>query len=138
REPRSEPREDPVRRLSDPPAEVLTARHAEWVENSKFVVKAHELGLKFAFSSDGDRNDLLANVRKHIALGLPKAAALRALTIDAAEILGVADQLGSLAEGKLANIVLMSGDFADEESVVKTVFVAGKKIEVPEDEEDGQ
>ena len=138
REPRAEPREDPVRRLSDPPAEVLAGRHAEWVEDSKFVVKAHEAGLKFAFSSHGDSDDLLANVRKHVALGLPKAAALRALTIDAAEILGVSDQLGSLAEGKLANIVLMSGDFANEASVVKTVFVAGKKIDIPEDEEDGQ
>ena len=64
--------------------------------------------------------------------------ALRALTIDAAEILGVADRLGSLTEGKLANITLMSGDFADEGSVVKTVFVAGKKIDITEDEEDGQ
>ena len=136
REPRSEPREDPVRALSDPPLAVLEARHAEWVEDSKFVVKAYEAGLKFAFSSYGDSNSLLENVRKHIGLGLPKAAALRALTIDAAEILGVADQLGSLAEGKLANITLMSGDFADEESVVKTVFVAGKKIDITEEEEE--
>jgi imidazolonepropionase-like amidohydrolase len=87
--------------------------------------------VKFAFSG----NDLLDAVRKHIELGLPKDAALKALTSDAAEILGVSDQLGSLTNGKIANIVLMDGDFSNGESTVKTLFIAGKKIDITTEED---
>lgn len=131
REPRREANSNPLRALNDPPLAVLEARYQEWVEESKFAVKLQAAGVKFAFSGD----DLLDSVREHIKLGLPKAAALRALTIDAAEILGVSDKLGSLTAGKIANIVLMDGDFADDETKVKTVFIAGKKIDIPTEED---
>ena len=40
-----------------------------------------------------------------VAWGLPRDEALRAMTIDAAEILGVADRVGSIEPGKMANLV---------------------------------
>ncbi len=132
REPRLTQNEDPVRRLNDPPLEYLKEQHDIWKDGCLAVVKLHKAGVKFAFSSDGDTDIFLQNVRKHIELGLPVDAALRALTLDAADILGVGDKVGSIEVGKLANLVLMSGDFDKSDSKIKHVFVTGKKFDISE------
>ena len=72
----------------------------------------------FAFSTQGQAGDkpwekFRENLRKAIAAGLPADAALRALTIDAARILGVDKQLGTVAKGKAAHLVVIDGDFQD-------------------------
>ena len=92
-----------------------------------------EQKVPFAFSSDGlaTPGEFLANVRKAIKAGLAADAALRALTIDAAQIYGVQDRLGSLEAGKIANLIVVHGDLLDDESTVKHVFVDGRRFEVP-------
>ena len=65
-----------------------------------------------------------------IATGLPRDAALRAMTSSPAKILGIDGKTGTVEVGKSANLVLMSGDFADEKSEVQTVFVQGKRTDV--------
>jgi imidazolonepropionase-like amidohydrolase len=88
-------------------------------------------GVKFAFYSDGAQpKDLLKNVKKAIDAGLPADAALKALTQDAADILGVGGRLGSLETGKVANLVITDGDLFAEKTKVKMVFVDGEKFEV--------
>jgi len=62
------------------------------------------------------------------AFGLPYDQALKAITLNAAEIWGVADQLGSLDVGKTANVVVANGDPLDMKSDVKHVFIEGKEI----------
>ncbi len=52
----------------------------------------------------------MANVKKAIAAGLPRQTALEALTIRAAEIAGVDQQLGSIEPGKIADLVITEGD----------------------------
>lgn len=91
-------------------------------------------GVRFAFYSEGIANpkDALRNVKKAIDAGLPPDAALRALTLSAAEILGVADLLGSIETGKVANLVVADGDLFDEKTKIKYVFVDGRKFTVPE------
>ena len=49
-------------------------------------------------------------IRNAIEKGLPREAALRAVTLGAAEVLGVADTTGSLEAGKIANVVAWSGE----------------------------
>lgn len=61
-----------------------------------------------------------------VAYGLPEKAALRAVTLSAAEILGVEKQIGSLTEGKLANIVIADGSPLQHTSHIKAVCVGGK------------
>jgi hypothetical protein len=61
---------------------------------------------------------------------LPKDEAIKAMTIYPAEIFGVAEQLGSIEKGKIANIVVTSGDLFDRRSQVKHVFVDGKPYEI--------
>jgi len=60
------------------------------------------------------------------AFGLPYEEALKAITINAAEIWGVADQLGSLDVGKTANVVVANGDPLDVKTDVKQVFIQGR------------
>jgi imidazolonepropionase-like amidohydrolase len=69
-------------------------------------------GVRFAFASEAieDPGQALAAVEKAVAAGLPRDAAVRALTLDAAEILGVGDRLGSLEVGKIANLLVTEGE----------------------------
>jgi imidazolonepropionase-like amidohydrolase len=88
-------------------------------------------GVKFAFYSDGaEPRDLLKNARKAVEAGLAADAAVKAFTLDAAEILGVANRLGSIETGKIANLVVTDGDLFGEKTKVKLVFVDGRKFEV--------
>ena len=88
-------------------------------------------GVKFAFYSGGidRRADLFRAVRRAIDAGLPAADALRAMTLSTAEIYGVADRLGSIEKGKIANLVVTKGDLFQNQTEVKYVFVDGVKFE---------
>jgi len=89
-------------------------------------------GIRFALSSGGQLRpaEFLGNVRKAIAAGLPRDVALQALTIRAAEIAGVAAQLGSIEPGKIANLVVTDGDLLSDSGKVRDVFVDGERFEV--------
>lgn len=90
-------------------------------------------GVRFAFYSGGaEPSKMLANVRKAVALGLPPEAAIRALTLAPAEIFGVANRLGSIEAGKIANLVVTSGDLLSDTAKVKMVFVDGRRFEATE------
>jgi len=62
------------------------------------------------------------------AFGLPYDEALKAITLNAAEIWGVADQLGSLDVGKTANVVVANGDPLDVKTDVKQVYIQGRAV----------
>src|SRR5271168_540970 len=93
-------------------------------------------GVRFAFYSDGITapKDILKAVKKSIDAGLSPDAALRALTLSPAEIFGVADRLGSLENGKIANLIVTDGDLFAEKTKIKFVFVDGRKFELHEPE----
>src|SRR5215469_3461685 len=93
-------------------------------------------GVKFAFYSGGITapKDVLKAAKKSVDAGLAPDAALRALTLSAAEVFGVADRLGSIENGKIANLVVTDGDLFDEKTKVKMVFVDGRRFEVQEPE----
>lgn len=92
-------------------------------------------GVKFAFYSGGltGPKDIFKNARKAIAAGLSPDAALRAFTADSAEILGLSDRMGSIAPGKIANLVVTDGDIFGEKTKVKHVFVDGRWFEIHEE-----
>ncbi len=93
-------------------------------------------GVKFAFYSGGITapKDTLKGAKKSIDAGLAPDAALRALTLSTAEIFGVADRLGSIENGKIANLVVTDGDLFEEKTKIKMVFVDGRRFEVREPE----
>jgi imidazolonepropionase-like amidohydrolase len=92
--------------------------------------------VKFAFYSGGltAPKDVLKAVKKSIDAGLPADAALRALTLSAAEIYGVSDRMGSIDVGKIANLVVTDGDLFEEKTKIKMVFVDGRRFETHEPE----
>jgi imidazolonepropionase-like amidohydrolase len=92
--------------------------------------------VKFAFYSGGlaSPKDVLKAVKKSIDAGLPADAALRALTLSAAEIYGVSDRMGSIEVGKIANLVVTDGDLFEEKTKIKMVFVDGHRFESHEPE----
>lgn len=87
-------------------------------------------GVKIVFASYDAHNarNLPYQAGFATAFGLPYDEALKAITINAAEVWGVADRLGSLDVGKTANVVVANGDPLDMKTDVKQVFIEGKEI----------
>lgn len=87
----------------------------------------HRAGVPFAISSGGDEN--IRNVVFHAsmaaAFGLPREEALRSITIYAARTLGLEQELGSLAPGKLGDVVVTDGDLLEHSTHVEYVFIDG-------------
>jgi imidazolonepropionase-like amidohydrolase len=90
-------------------------------------------GVPFAFSSGGqDAADFVRGAGRVVTDGgLDADAALRALTIDAARLAGADDRIGSLEQGKIANLVVTDGDLLDGGTVLH-VFIDGRPIDVEE------
>lgn len=115
----------------DPDAEesLRTLRFRDQAPSSAAALE--KAGVPFAFSSGEQAPaDFLKAVRKAVEAGLSREGALRALTLAPAEILGVADRMGSLEPGKLANLLLVKGDLLDDGAKIQAVFVSGEKFEV--------
>ena len=93
-------------------------------------------GVKFAFYSGAITvpRDMLKAAKKSIDAGLSPDAAIRAFTLSPAEIFGVADRLGSIENGKIANLIVSDGDIFEEKTKIKFVFVDGRRYTVREPE----
>ncbi|HVR44454.1 MAG TPA: amidohydrolase family protein [Thermoanaerobaculia bacterium] len=90
----------------------------------------HRAGVPFAFQTRDAHNarNLPYHAAAAAAFGLPKQAALEAVTIAPARILGVADRLGSLEVGKMANVIVTDGDPLEIRTSVRHLFIAGEPI----------
>lgn len=90
----------------------------------------YDNGIRFSIQSADSHN--ARNLPYHAAMcaafGLPKDVALKAITINPAEMFGVADRIGSLEVGKMANIIVTNGDPLEIVTQVKRVFIAGEDI----------
>jgi imidazolonepropionase-like amidohydrolase len=62
------------------------------------------------------------------AFGLPRDEALKALTINSAEILGVGDRLGSIEKGKFGDLILTDGDPLEARTNIRQMFIAGREV----------
>ena len=90
----------------------------------------YKRGVKIVFASYSAHNvrNLPDQAGFATAFGLPYEEALKAITLNAAEVWGVAEQLGSLDVGKTANVVVANGDPLDVKTDVKQVFIAGREV----------
>lgn len=87
-------------------------------------------GVKFCFMSDSysEAMNLPHRAAESCAYGLSKRDMVRALTQDAADILGVGAQIGSIQPGKLGNLVIADGDPFEQTSNIRYVFIDGKPV----------
>lgn len=105
----------------------LEKRKAEFM--AKYVGQAatfQKAGMKFGFSTlSAKPANIQANLRRMITAGLSEDAALAALTTTPAELLGLSDRLGSIDNGKIANLVVSDKPYFSEKAKVRYVFVDG-------------
>jgi imidazolonepropionase-like amidohydrolase len=111
---------------ADEPVRVLRAR----ANAPKVPAALHKEGIRFAFQSAGlrDPKEFLGNAAKAVKAGLPADVAVRALTLDAATIAGAGDRLGSIDQGKIANLIVTDGDLFAEKTRIRHVFVDGRMM----------
>jgi imidazolonepropionase-like amidohydrolase len=97
--------------------------------NASLLQKA---GVRFALQSGfADRPQaFIENIQKTMENGLTLDQALRATTLSAAEILGLSNAIGSLEPGKIANIVVATGDPFARDTRIRQVFIDGRPFEV--------
>ena len=94
--------------------------------------KLYEAGVKFCIANFDNSNvrNLPYEVGTAAAYGLPKEEALKAITQNAAEILGVSDRVGSLAVGKDATLFISTGDPLEITTQIEQVFIEGRMIDM--------
>ncbi|MFQ3639795.1 MAG: amidohydrolase family protein [Chloracidobacterium sp.] len=97
------------------------------------AAKLHQAGVRFCIST-GDNGAHVRDLPYHAgmaaAFGLDPKVALRAVTLSAAEVLGVSDRVGSLEVGKMANVVVADGDLLEPRTRVKYAFIDGRPAQL--------
>ncbi len=119
--------------------ELVRLRHWELAPSNP--ARLHEAGIRFSFTAAGlkKRSDWRDRARAAIGRGLPADVALAALTVEPATLLGVADRLGSIARGKIANLTITDGDLFAADTSILEVWVDGAcyepapKLQSPKD-----
>jgi imidazolonepropionase-like amidohydrolase len=112
---------------------VLTMPAREDAHHAATYKAAGELaqaGVTFAFGTGGAANNRLIPYEAAISVawGLDRDRALRAITLDAASILGVADRVGSLEPGKVANLFIATGDPMEMKTQFTHIFINGRNV----------
>lgn len=99
---------------------------ARW-ENAGIL---HAAGVKVAFAVDGveQTRNLPYHAAKAAAFGLPQEEALRAVTINAAEILGLGAEMGTIEAGKRADLIVTTGDPLQIVTQVERAFIGGMEV----------
>jgi imidazolonepropionase-like amidohydrolase len=91
----------------------------------------HDAGVRYCITGDGgasNERNLPFHAATAAAYGLPKEEALKAVTLYPAQILGIADRIGSLEVGKDATLIVTDGDPLEIMSHVELEFIDGKAI----------
>src|SRR5437764_14099187 len=115
------------------PAQALEVELDElqhWDRAPSNPARLAEAGIPFAFTTqklEKPEKDFWSHIRLAIRRGLNKDAALAALTSTPAEMFGLSDRLGTIAPGRIANLVVTNGDiFSDEGTKVLTAWIDGR------------
>lgn len=92
--------------------------------------RLHKAGVKVAFASFDEQfsRNLPFEAGQSVAFGLPAEEGLKAVTLNAAEILGVADQTGSIDPGKWGDLIVTDGDPLEVKTHVKMMFIKGESV----------
>jgi imidazolonepropionase-like amidohydrolase len=103
---------------------------AEYDEGYTQPLDAYKAGVKFALGTFTNEfvRDLPYQAATAVAYGLPHDEAMKALTINPAQIWGAGDLIGSLEKGKLADLMVVDGDPMDVRTQIRHLFIKGKEI----------
>ena len=111
---------------------ILTAQRVASVQSAEASpARLDSAGVTWAFGSFGAKGkDVLPNLRRMVGAGLAPDRALAALTTTPAEMLGVGGALGTVEPGRLANLVIATGDLFADSSAIRYVYVEGVRHEI--------
>jgi imidazolonepropionase-like amidohydrolase len=92
----------------------------------------YKAGVKFAFGTFNNQfvRNLPYQAANAVAFGLPYEEALKAITLNPAQIWGVADRIGSIEEGKWADLMVTDGDPLEAKTQVKQLYIKGKTVDL--------
>lgn len=117
-------------------ADILNAPSRRWEDYDavfSLPAKLQNAGVRFCITGENNASNS-RNVAHHAATaaayGLPKDDALKSVTLYAAQILGIADKVGSLEVGRDATLLIANGDPLELETTVEQVYIQGKKIDM--------
>ena len=96
------------------------------------AAEAYKAGVKFALGTFGNEfvRNLPYEAAAAVAFGLPYDEALKAITINPAQIWGVADQVGSVEKGKWADLIVTNGDPLEVQTQISHLYMKGKEVEL--------
>lgn len=116
----------------DIPAAALAERKAKWQERVANAVTLFKANLPFAFSTKGLKspNEFWENLRLVLKAGLPREVALKALSLQPAQFLGLDRQIGTIEVGKSVALTVMNGDFVDPKIKVSYLFIDREKFDL--------
>lgn len=114
------------------PATAQAELKAKWQERVGNAVVLAKASLPFAFSTKGLKSpaEFWENLRRVIKAGLPRDTALRALSLQPAQFLGVDRLLGTVEVGKSVALTVMNGDFVDAKTKVSYLFIDREKFDL--------
>ncbi|MEM1070353.1 MAG: amidohydrolase family protein [Planctomycetota bacterium] len=96
--------------------------------------RLRKAGVTFSIAGSPGGASEMRNLPYHagcaVAYGLPHDEALKAITLSAAEILGVAERMGSITVGKDATLIVADGDILETESNVTHAFIQGRTVDL--------
>ncbi len=105
-------------------------RHWDWAAENAAMLRQQGLEVALTTHALGDRKVFRKNLRLAIDRGLSERDALAALTTVPAKLCGVADRLGTIEKGKIANLTVVEGaGYFDAEAKVKQVWIDGVVFE---------
>ena len=92
--------------------------------------RLHAAGVRIAFATftASDSRTLPYEAAQAVPYGLPREAALAAITKNAAEMLGFEDRIGTLQEGRIANLIVTDGDPLAIRTQVSELFILGRRV----------
>jgi imidazolonepropionase-like amidohydrolase len=112
-------------------AEYVTLRQLKHWELAPFnLAYLAQAGVPFVITSSGAEKDFWKNLKLAVKNGLSPEVALRALTETPAELMSLTDEVGSLEDGRIANLVVSSGPLFATQSRIVSTWVRGQKYQV--------
>ena len=95
--------------------------------------RLHEKGVKFAISGGAGAaytNRLPWEAGVAVAFGLPEEEAVKAVTLNAAEFMGIDDHVGSLAVGKDATLLITTGSPLETSTIIEQTYIQGRELDM--------
>ncbi|MCA9065066.1 MAG: amidohydrolase family protein, partial [Planctomycetaceae bacterium] len=110
-------------------------RHEDYDAPYRLPARLSEAGIPFCISGSGrseswNCRNLPYHAATAVAYGLPYEDAVRAVTISPAQILGIADRVGSLEVGKDATLFVADGDPLETTTVIESAWIQGRPVDL--------